>query len=157
VLANILFDLHIQKRETGNHIDPLQVTQDGIVTRSATLKITVLEQDDGVDMLPQWQMNKTQRELIKLVVRETIEEYIRETRGKSAAPDNTIESTVAAPGFMRLSQVLERIPVGKTCWWEGVKSGRFPKPVKLSARCTAWQAKDIQSLIKEIAEQGNKA
>ena len=35
-------------------------------------------------------------------------------------------------GFLRLPQVLSVIPLGKTCWWEGVKAGRFPKPVKLT-------------------------
>jgi prophage regulatory protein len=56
-------------------------------------------------------------------------------------------------GFVRLSQVLEVIPLGKTCWWEGVKSGRFPKPVKLSERCIAWKAEDIRNLIKQLSEQ----
>ena len=55
-------------------------------------------------------------------------------------------------GFLRLSQVLSFIPVGKTCWWDGVKSGRFPKPVKLSDRCTAWRVEDIRELIKRISE-----
>ena len=55
-------------------------------------------------------------------------------------------------GFLRLPQVLSVIPLGKTCWWEGVKSGRFPKPVKLSARCTAWRAEDIRELIKSLSE-----
>lgn len=56
-------------------------------------------------------------------------------------------------GFLRLPQVLSVIPLGKTCWWEGVKSGRFPKPVKLSARCTAWRAEDIRQLIEMLSEQ----
>lgn len=56
-------------------------------------------------------------------------------------------------GFLRLPQVLEVIPVKKTCWWEGVKSGRYPKAVKLSPRCTAWRAEDIRELIKRISEQ----
>lgn len=55
-------------------------------------------------------------------------------------------------GFLRLPQVLSVIPLGKTCWWEGVKSGRFPRPVKLSARCTAWRAEDIRDLIKSLSE-----
>ena len=38
-------------------------------------------------------------------------------------------------GFMRLPQVLSVIPLGKTCWWEGVKSGRFPS--RLSSRSDA--------------------
>ena len=56
-------------------------------------------------------------------------------------------------GFLRLPQVLSVIPVKKTCWWEGVRSGRYPKPVKLSPRCTAWRAEDIRELIKTIAKQ----
>jgi len=56
-------------------------------------------------------------------------------------------------GFLRLPQVLNIIPLGKTSWWEGVRSGRFPKPVKLSARCTAWRAEDIRELIKNLCDQ----
>lgn len=55
-------------------------------------------------------------------------------------------------GFLRLPQVLSIIPVKKTCWWEGVKAGRFPKPVKLSPRCTAWRAEDIHDLIKSLSD-----
>ena len=61
--------------------------------------------------------------------------------------------TIPETGFVRLSQVLTVIPLGKTCWWEGVKVGRFPKPVKLSARCTAWRAEDIHLLIHQLAEK----
>jgi prophage regulatory protein len=60
-------------------------------------------------------------------------------------------------GFLRLPQIIGDpkaqppipaiIPVKKTCWWEGVKSGRFPKPVKLGPRVTAWRVEDIRSLI----------
>lgn len=59
--------------------------------------------------------------------------------------------TIPETGFLRLPQVLRVIPLGKTCWWEGVKSGRFPKPVKLSARCTAWRAEDIRDLIVRLS------
>jgi predicted DNA-binding transcriptional regulator AlpA len=61
--------------------------------------------------------------------------------------------TIPETGFVRLPQVLAVIPVGKTCWWEGVKSGRYPKPVKLSKRCTAWKAEDIRELIQQLSEQ----
>lgn len=58
-------------------------------------------------------------------------------------------------GFLRLPQILGDkkhgiapiIPIGKSCWWAGVKSGRFPKPVKLSERVTAWRVEDIRALI----------
>ena len=53
-------------------------------------------------------------------------------------------------GFLRLPQVLEIIPVSKSAWWQGCKDGRFPKPVKLGPKTTAWRAEDITDLIKKI-------
>jgi len=54
-------------------------------------------------------------------------------------------------GFVRLISILAPlgpIPVSKSTWWAGVKSGRFPKPVKLGPRITAWRVEDIQALIR---------
>jgi len=62
-------------------------------------------------------------------------------------------AVLPATGFVRLPTVLVFIPVCKTVWWEGVKSGLYPKPVKVSKRCTAWKAEDIHALIKRLAEQ----
>jgi predicted DNA-binding transcriptional regulator AlpA len=47
----------------------------------------------------------------------------------------------------RLPTVLAHIPVSRSGWWAGVKSGRYPQPVKLSARCVAWRSQDIAALI----------
>lgn len=50
-------------------------------------------------------------------------------------------------GFLRLPQVLSLYPVSKSTWWKGVAEGRYPKPVKLGERATAWRAEDILALI----------
>ncbi|MCX5875753.1 MAG: AlpA family phage regulatory protein [Deltaproteobacteria bacterium] len=42
------------------------------------------------------------------------------------------------------------IPVSKSSWWAGVKSGRYPQPVKLSERCTCWRAEDIRALAVRV-------
>lgn len=43
------------------------------------------------------------------------------------------------------------VPVGKTCWWEGVKSGRFPEPVKVgNGRGTFWKVESIRALIASV-------
>jgi len=52
--------------------------------------------------------------------------------------------------FLRLKDVLKIYPVSKSTWWVGVKSGKFPQPVKLSERTTAWRASDIQKLVDSI-------
>ena len=59
-----------------------------------------------------------------------------------------------ATGFLRLSSIIAPhgpIPVGRSTSWAGVKSGRFPKPVKLGPRTTAWRAEDIRALIEQFA------
>lgn len=60
-------------------------------------------------------------------------------------------------GYLRLSQILGKpsgsppiaplIPISKSTWWDGVRSGRFPKPIKLGPRITAWRVEDIRALI----------
>ena len=65
-------------------------------------------------------------------------------------------------GFLRLNQIIGNqkanpqipaiIPVSKSTWWEGVNSGRFPKPVKLGPRTTAWRVEDIRALIDQTYE-----
>ena len=57
-------------------------------------------------------------------------------------------------GFLRLEDVLALYPVSKSTWWEGCKTGRFPKPVKLSPRCTAWKKEEILALIENASNQG---
>lgn len=55
-------------------------------------------------------------------------------------------------GFIRLPTVLEFIPVGKSTWWQGVKTGRYPKPVKLGPKVTAWRVEDIRDLIASLSQ-----
>jgi prophage regulatory protein len=52
-------------------------------------------------------------------------------------------------GFVRLPQILALYPVGRSTWWAGVKSGRFPAPVKLGPRVTAWPVEAIRALIEQ--------
>lgn len=66
-------------------------------------------------------------------------------------------------GYLRLTQIIGNpkavppipavIPVGKSSWWKGVKEGRFPKPVKLGPRTTAWRVEDIRELIRRLTTE----
>lgn len=67
--------------------------------------------------------------------------------------------------FLRLPQIIGNpkaeppippiIPIGRTSWLEGVKSGKYPKPVKLGERTTAWKVEDIRNLLNELAGTKN--
>ena len=64
-------------------------------------------------------------------------------------------------GFLRLSQIVGNpktnippiIPVSKSTWWAGVKTGRFPQPIKLGPMTTVWRVEDIRSLISNVDAQ----
>lgn len=62
-------------------------------------------------------------------------------------------SNLPETGFVRLPTVLSVYPVSKSTWWAGVKSGRFPQPVKLGPRTTAWKVEDIRALIEQNGQQ----
>ena len=67
------------------------------------------------------------------------------------------EDSLPTTGFLRLSSILAPqgpIPVSKSTWWEGVRTGRYPKPVKLGPRITAWRVEDIRRLIDSAGQGG---
>ena len=66
------------------------------------------------------------------------------------------QPSIPAFGFLRLPQILAIFPISKSSWWEGCKSGRYPKPVKLSARTTAWRAEDIAELVKRLGTSNDQ-
>ena len=73
--------------------------------------------------------------------------------------ENRMHTTLPETGFVRLSTIIGDpkadppippiIPVSKSTWWAGVKSGRYPKPAKkLGPRITVWKVSDIIALIE---------
>lgn len=64
---------------------------------------------------------------------------------------------IPATGFVRLPQILAVVPISRSSWWAGVKSGRYPKPIKLSPRITCWRAEDIHALIGVLGQDGKAA
>jgi prophage regulatory protein len=69
----------------------------------------------------------------------------------NSAPEQT-KDDLPRTGFVRLASILAPqgpIPVGRSTWWQGVKTGRFPKPIKLGPRTTAWKVEDIRTLIEK--------
>ncbi len=73
-------------------------------------------------------------------------------------------STLPETSFLRLPHIVGNpkgrppvpalIPVSRSTWWAGVKSGRYPQPVKLGLRITAWRVEDIRQLIRESPTRG---
>ena len=57
-------------------------------------------------------------------------------------------------GLLRVNEIVRPdglLPMSRSTWWAGVKDGRYPKPVKLGPRITAWRTSDIYALIDDGA------
>jgi hypothetical protein len=62
-------------------------------------------------------------------------------------------------GLLRVKQIIGNpkasppippiIPVSRSSWWDGVKSGRFPQPIKLGPMTTCWRVSDIMALLEQ--------
>ncbi len=72
-----------------------------------------------------------------------------------------------AIGFLRLSQIIgDRkadppipaiIPVSRSSWWQGVRDGRYPQPIKLAPNTTVWEIHAIRALIERTLAQGKRS
>ena len=73
--------------------------------------------------------------------------------------DYQTEYPLPQTGFLRLHQIIGNpkanppipalIPIGKSTWWEGCRSGRFPQPIKIGNRITVWRVQDIKDYIEQ--------
>lgn len=71
---------------------------------------------------------------------------------------NHNQTLLPAEGFMRLAQIIGNpkakppvpgvIPISKSSWWEGCRTGKYPRPIKLGPKTTVWRVEDLRALIK---------
>ena len=57
--------------------------------------------------------------------------------------------------LVRLPQILKILPISKSKFWQLVKSGEFPKPIKIG-RSSFWTIEQVQIFIREKTMQANK-
>jgi len=73
---------------------------------------------------------------------------------------SVVKPPLRESGFLRLAQILGNpnanppivpiVPVGKSSWWAGVKSGKYPPAYKLGPKTTVWKVEDIRTLLDQI-------
>ena len=54
--------------------------------------------------------------------------------------------------LVRVPSITARMGVSRSYWWKGVKEGRFPAGIKLSARTTVWKSSDIDALSASLGK-----
>lgn len=79
------------------------------------------------------------------------------TRAAALNPKKDYDN-LPSTGFCRLWQIVgdrkknipPLIPIGRTTFLNGVKSGIYPRSYKLGERTTAWKVEDIRALIGKL-------
>ena len=59
--------------------------------------------------------------------------------------------------LLRLSEVLEIVPVSRTTWYEGMKIGIYPQAISLGGRRVAWWQQSVLDCIDEINKPSKSA
>ena len=74
----------------------------------------------------------------------------------------TLISRIDPNGIYRVKSIVRSkanptpfIDVSPSTWWAGVKTGRFPKPVRLGGHMTFWRGSDLLGLVCDLT--GKKA
>lgn len=48
------------------------------------------------------------------------------------------------------------LPIAASTWWAGVRAGKFPQPIRLSARLTVWRWRDVRDLLQRLDDQADR-
>jgi prophage regulatory protein len=69
---------------------------------------------------------------------------------QETSPHGSDYGVLPAEGFVRLPKILEVLPVSRSTWWAGIKSGRFPAGIKFGTRTTVWRVEDIREVMLQL-------
>ena len=76
--------------------------------------------------------------------------------------DATSFDSLPDSAFIRESQIVQNskhpkalglLPFSSATLWRKVNDGSFPKPVKLSARVTAWRVSEVRSFLEAVGSK----
>ena len=69
--------------------------------------------------------------------------------GQSGITDEQAESHKSTKGYPKRSReaISPILPISATSWWNGVKSGKYPKSIKLGPRTTVWRASEVFAIV----------
>lgn len=58
--------------------------------------------------------------------------------------------------LLSLPDVVKRVGFKRSTIWDRVKAGTFPKPIKLSTRCSRWPSNEVDDWISKTVAESNR-
>jgi prophage regulatory protein len=59
--------------------------------------------------------------------------------------------------LLRIGQVLEIVGVKKSTWYDLVKQGKAPKPMRLSHKWSAWDSDEIDNWVSQLKREFSRS
>ena len=73
-----------------------------------------------------------------------------DTKSKNHLSTNPGNPTDSPERLYRLKDVLRLIPISKSSWFAGIKTGKYPAGYKLSARTVVWKESQLKAIIDNL-------
>lgn len=73
-----------------------------------------------------------------------------ESASMTATNVDTTVNTDPAAIFLNVDAIVRSLPMSKSTWLAGVKSGKFPKPIRMTPARPVWRKSTIDSLIASL-------
>lgn len=64
-------------------------------------------------------------------------------------------TSLPSTGLVRLPTVLNHFQISQSGWYQGIKDGIYPKPIKAGNK-NFWRAEDIHALIEKITQNAGQ-
>lgn len=81
-------------------------------------------------------------------MKESTNKFPGDDKSSSNDPSILSNSGTFADELVTAKEITAALRIGNTKWWEGVRRGIYPAPVRLGARCTRWRKSTINQLIQ---------
>ncbi|HEX7689706.1 MAG TPA: AlpA family phage regulatory protein [Burkholderiaceae bacterium] len=73
----------------------------------------------------------------------------------AATGTRVTEVYLPSEGFIDEEVFCALLTVKRSTFWQGIKDGRYPKPVKVSARKNGWPVAKVRALFASLAGQAD--
>ena len=61
----------------------------------------------------------------------------------------TMPKKIMDEKLLKLKEVLARLRISKSSWYDGVRRNVFPQPVRIGTRTVVWLESDIESYLQK--------
>ena len=61
---------------------------------------------------------------------------------------NLIDEESFKSGYLRLPEILKLLGISRSTFYAGIKYGKYPMPLKIGKRVSAWKKEDVRKIIE---------